>query len=148
MNTFGTFRAAFFVASFLSCLLQDVHLGKQAEPKRYAAVLVKVHDGDTVVCHVDLGFRFIRLNEHVRLLGINAPELNTTGGVASKNHLAELLTKYDADPDEDGVQLTLVTEGDDTDNFGRTLARIEGKNGVDLCKKMLADGYAEEYKKR
>ena len=144
----NTFRAAFFVASFVSCLLQDVHLGRQEAPRRYAAVLVKVIDGDTVVCHVDLGFRFIRLNEHVRLLGINSPELNTTIGVKAKEHLAELLTKYDADPDEDGVQFTLVTEGDDTDNFGRVLARIEGKNGVDLCKKMLADGFAEEYRKK
>lgn len=124
----------------------DTRLGRQEAPRRHAATLVRVIDGDTLVCNVALGFRLIRVNEHVRLAGIDAPERNTTGGVKAKTHLEELLSAADLDPDEDGVQLTLVVDAtDEADHFGRTLARVEGRNGKDVGRQMLADGYAEEH---
>lgn len=40
----------------------------------YKAKLVRVVDGDTLVLNFDLGFK-IHVEQHVRLLGINTPEL-------------------------------------------------------------------------
>lgn len=45
----------------------------------YHATLEKVIDGDTLLVNFDLGF-FISVKEKVRLIGINAPELNTKKG--------------------------------------------------------------------
>src|SRR4030042_6596153 len=45
----------------------------------YHATLEKVIDGDTLLVNFDLGF-FISVKEKVRLIGINAPELETKKG--------------------------------------------------------------------
>src|SRR4030042_5977028 len=45
----------------------------------YHVTLEKVIDGDTLLVNFDLGF-FISIKEKVRLIGINAPELDTKEG--------------------------------------------------------------------
>ena len=53
----------------------------------YAAEVMVVHDGDTITCRVDLGFRLLKIDQF-RLAGINAPELNA-GGDKSKKWLTD-----------------------------------------------------------
>jgi endonuclease YncB( thermonuclease family) len=48
-------------------------------PYTYFAKLESVIDGDTILLSFDLGF-FITIKEKVRLIGINAPEINTKKG--------------------------------------------------------------------
>src|SRR4030042_4747709 len=48
-------------------------------PYTYFAKLERVVDGDTLLINFDLGF-FINLKEKVRLIGINAPEIDTKEG--------------------------------------------------------------------
>ena len=55
-----------------------------------AVEVVRVIDGDTVVCDVDLGF-YVRTRMSCRLAGINAPEHDEPGGPEAKAALAELL---------------------------------------------------------
>ena len=43
----------------------------------YIATIKKVYDGDTVTVDIDLGFNINLYNQHVRLLGINTPEIRT-----------------------------------------------------------------------
>jgi micrococcal nuclease len=43
----------------------------------YNARLVRVIDGDTIVCDIDLGFGIWLKKEHVRLARINTPEIRT-----------------------------------------------------------------------
>lgn len=43
----------------------------------YSATLVRVIDGDTIVCDIDLGFGIWLRKEHVRLARINTPETRT-----------------------------------------------------------------------
>jgi endonuclease YncB( thermonuclease family) len=45
----------------------------------YDATAVRVIDGDTLICRVDLGFN-VDVNVTVRLHGVNAPEHNRPGG--------------------------------------------------------------------
>lgn len=43
----------------------------------YKADLIRVIDGDTIVCDIDLGFGIWVRDEHVRLARINTPETRT-----------------------------------------------------------------------
>jgi len=57
----------------------------------YAATLDRVIDGDTFVLNVDLGFR---INTHFkfRLLGVDAPELDTEEGKRAKTFAIDELS--------------------------------------------------------
>ena len=56
----------------------------------YRARCARIVDGDTLELEVDLGFG-ARYEAHVRLLGIDAPELWTADGARSKAALAQLV---------------------------------------------------------
>jgi endonuclease YncB( thermonuclease family) len=49
----------------------------------WPAVVLDVHDGDTMTLVLDLGFD-LTLKAHCRMKGINAPELSTTAGQDSR----------------------------------------------------------------
>jgi len=66
--------------------LQLFKKGKQAR-YTYPAVVTRVIDGDTIDARIDIGFG-IRLNERLRLKGINAPEVKTERGKSAKQFLA------------------------------------------------------------
>jgi endonuclease YncB( thermonuclease family) len=57
-----------------------------------AVEVVRVIDGDTFVCDVDLGF-YVRARMSCRLAGINAPEHDEPGGPEARAALAELLRR-------------------------------------------------------
>jgi micrococcal nuclease len=65
----------------------------------YRATIVKVIDGDTVDCDIDLGFGVILKDERVRIMGIDTPESRTRDlvekkfGLAAKARLKQLLGK-------------------------------------------------------
>ena len=57
---------------------------------QYRASVVRIVDGDTLECDADLGFN-ITLRLRIRLLGINAPELNTPEGKLSKSYVVGVI---------------------------------------------------------
>ncbi len=57
---------------------------------QYQAKLVRIIDGDTVECDIDLGF-YMTARMPVRLAHINAPEHNEVGGKEATEHLKTLL---------------------------------------------------------
>lgn len=97
----------------------------------YRATLLRVIDGDTVVLDLDLGFKLYRTNESYRLGRIDAPELNTALGPASRDHLSVLLA---------GAASLQVTTAK-ADKYGRWLVELFG-DGVNLNDRMVADGHA------
>lgn len=64
-------------------------------PYLYNATMVRVHDGDTIEVIVDRGFfDYLGSTAHpipIRILGINARELNEPGGPEAQANLAALL---------------------------------------------------------
>jgi len=62
----------------------------------YQAELLRVVDGDTLDCRIDLGFD-VWVKKRVRLFGVNTPESRTRDleekkrGIAAKNRLIEIL---------------------------------------------------------
>jgi endonuclease YncB( thermonuclease family) len=99
------------------------------------AIVVRVIDGDTVVVHMEVLPGFILHEAHVRVQGINAPEINTATGKASKM-AAEVYLPVNA-----VIRLTM----EDTDKFGRVLAKITTADGRSFGDMMVASGHAVVY---
>lgn len=59
---------------------------------RYRALVVRIIDGDTIVCDVDLGFFVWVRNVKIRLSGINAFELNEPGGKEARDFVVGLVS--------------------------------------------------------
>jgi micrococcal nuclease len=104
----------------------------------------RVVDGDTLEITLDLGFNTFR-KEKVRLARINAPEMKTEAGPASKSHLSELLA--------DKI-LTVQTKKDEKDRYGRYIAEVwvqekladNASKITNINDKMLSDKMAVIYK--
>ena len=89
-----------------------------------------VLDGDTVI---------LRNNQHVRLIGINAPELGKDGApdqplaARARDRLAQLVR---------GQRVTLGFEGERQDHYGRLLAHVYLPDGRDVEEILLREGLA------
>ena len=107
----------------------------------YRAIVKEVHDGDTIVVDVDLGFRQWVHDEHLRLAGLDAPELNTPAGRTSRDWVVDKLPV--------GTPLTIHTELDRDDKYGRKLATVwvrdDGPWGDSLNSQLLLSGLAKPY---
>ena len=110
----------------------------------YKAEVTRVVDGDTVDAFIDLGFD-MHSKQRVRLYGINAPETRTRDliekrhGKAATRRLVEMLK-------ENKNKCIIKTSLDKKGKYGRWLATII-LDEVNLNEWLIAEGYAEEYKK-
>lgn len=88
----------------------------------YRMKVVRVIDGDTVVVDIDLGFTIHLADNHVRLIGVAAPEITRPkdaaekeAGLRAKAHLEELLQ---------GKEFLIETYKDSLDAWGRSLGYL------------------------
>lgn len=79
----------------------------------YKATLVRVVDGDTLILLVDLGFK-VHKEVTVRLARIDAPEIKSIEGKASKTFLENKL--------KEGLLIHLTSKG--IDGYGRSIGEI------------------------
>lgn len=108
----------------------------------YRCALVRVTDGDGVLVDVDLGF-YITHRVHLRLFGIDCPELNARDpeervrARLAKERLQELLP----------LQFLVRTAkpSGSTDKYGRWLGQIELGDGRTASEVLLAEGHARPY---
>jgi len=90
----------------------------------YAARVVRVIDGDTIVADVDLGFH-VTVRETFRLTGINTPEIHGVKkdseeyrrGMEAKKFVEKLLELTD-------WRVMLITQKDAQGKYGRWLAEV------------------------
>jgi len=101
----------------------------------YQAEVIRVVDGDTVWLRVDCGFD-LRLDMTVRLYGINAPEVRSPEGRASKYWMEQALPV--------GSTVGLKTYKDKREKYGRYLGTLI-KGTTNLNESMLAEGMAVRY---
>ena len=93
-------------------------MAKKLDAREYEAELIKVLDGDTIDCYIDLGFD-LKIKKRIRYMGIDTWESRTRDknekvkGLAAKARNKELL--------EAGV-FKIVSYG--TGKFGRVLGEI------------------------
>jgi micrococcal nuclease len=102
---------------------------------QYAARLIRVIDGDTVVLDCDLGFYQWRLGRSYRLARINAPEMSTPEGVAARAALVEHLAGV--------VAYMVMTQK--ADSFDRWIVELYA-DGANVNDWLVANGYALYHK--
>jgi micrococcal nuclease len=94
-----------------------------------AAADIRVIDGDTIVCR----------GKHIRLLGLDTPELNIKcereRGLTAKAELQKLV----AEPHR-----VLIREARQPDKYGRTLGVVLS-NGQDVAPLLIKEGWAHPY---
>jgi micrococcal nuclease len=129
-------------AGFALLLLPFLASSAAADPAcglyQYKADITKVYDGDTITADIDLGFNTWRRNEHLRMNGIDAPEVKgdeKAEGIKARDALAaRILDKT----------LMICTIKDKTEKFGRYLVNVY--IGDELVNDwMVAQGYAVPY---
>lgn len=112
----------------------------------YMAVIRKVVDGDTVDVDIDLGLSVWKHNERLRIMGIDAPEINAVGteGEAARDWLRTYLVPGDV--------VIIRTVKDKTEKYGRYLASIEAaphawpnELPIDIATEMINAGHAVPY---
>jgi len=102
------------------------------------ATVVRVVDGDTVVCDVDLDYHITLSGYKVRLRGCAAAPVNTPGGNAAAKNLDSLL------PPRTPLVLVSVSSykyGGGKDHIGEFVA-TPWLGDVDLVAQLIADGWA------
>jgi micrococcal nuclease len=93
-------------------------ISKDSELYHYTARVQSVYDGDTCRVDIDLGLGTWILNEKLRLVRINAPEVTgkeKAAGLASRDYLRDLI---------DGKQIIIETVKDKRGKYGRYLAEV------------------------
>ena len=112
---------------------------KKMDFREYECELIKVVDGDTIDCWIDLGFK-VKWKARVRYMGLDTWESRTRDleekklGLAAKARLIEMLG--------DGV-FTLQSHG--VGKYGRCLGEIFKENNVSLNRQLINEGHATEY---
>jgi endonuclease YncB( thermonuclease family) len=113
-------------------MIGKIQVHEAPPTRRFPAIIVSVHDGDTVEAQIDIGFG-LTLIDHVRIYGINCPELNNPEGVLAKNRTVELMTV--------GGSFILVAQKK-REKYGRVLGDFELGDGSTLADVLLVEGHA------
>lgn len=96
------------------------------------ATVVRVIDCDTIVLDLDLGWRVYRNDEHLRILGIDAPERGTMDGNAATAWARTVLPA--------GLRVKVTSQA--KPSFERTLGSITLPGGSDFGELALHEGMA------
>ncbi len=119
----------------LSFFITFILIGLANTAQVFAERIVYVIDGDTVI---------LKNHERVRLIGIDAPEIDSKYhrgepfGKEAKKYLKELI---------EGKEVTLKDGPEPRDKYGRRLAFIYLPDGVFVNEVMVREGYAEAYRR-
>lgn len=124
-------QSAVWLTALLWIIAITVCTCRAAEPTAALIVtcpaeVVRVIDGDTVICHVDLGMDVTLIDQPVRVLGYDAPETRrskgvtieeVTAGIAAREYLTQRLPV--------GTRVILhIERKNPRDHFGRILAIV------------------------
>jgi len=112
----------------------------------YRAQIMRVVDGDTVDCDIELGFGVVLADERVRIMGIDTPESRTSDkvekvfGLAAKQRLKELLGK------ECILKTQIAKNGEDMKGkFGRILGDFIMDDDRMVTEVMAEEGHCVPY---
>ena len=117
-------------------------MSKKMDFREYECELIRVVDGDTIDCWIDLGFK-TRLKKRVRYMGLDTWESRTRDleekkkGLEAKAYTLEMLSRNDG-------KFTVKSHG--VGKYGRLLGEIfiEGEE-KSLNELLIENGHAYEY---
>ena len=109
----------------------------------YKAKVDRIIDGDSIVLNIDLGFNTWLNKQHIRLHGIDTPEIRTRDlvekqqGNLAKARVEELIKVGDS--------VIIKSILDKYEKFGRILGIIELQNGINLNQLLIEEFLAVPY---
>lgn len=101
----------------------------------YQATITGIVDGDTFHVDLDLGFGIHAIDFDCRVFGINAPEIETADGKASKSFLIDTVVAK-------GNKIVVLSESWDKYG-GRFDGTVTFADGSDLATLMVVSGHAK-----
>lgn len=114
----------------------------------YQVKVKKIIDGDTVVVDIDLGFNCWLRNQHVRLDGIDAPEVKSRDEVVkAAGHLAKEKLSQLIEESKTTILKSCNYESDQ-DKYGRILGVLYSSTGLNMNEYLVNNSYAVGYKKQ
>ena len=118
-------------------------MAKKPASFEYNGTLVKVLDGDTIDCYIDLGFD-LKIKKRIRYMGIDTWESRTRDleekklGLAAKAYVKDLLENSDEG------KFSIISHG--TGKYGRVLGELFVKGHDTSVNELLKEhGHAYEY---
>lgn len=109
----------------------------------YRITIKRIEDGDSLTFDWDFGDNLWKLDQRMRLYGIDTPPLKAKGGLTVRNFVAAHLQVG-----ERYVMNTIKVPNQDTadrEKFGRLLADVVTRSGKTIADLLLEKGYAVRY---
>jgi micrococcal nuclease len=106
---------------------------------KYKAKLVRVVDGDTVDCILDLGFD-VSIKERVRLKGLDTPEIRTKD--LHEKELGFKAKKFVEDMFQDKGNDVIIETEYRRGKYGRTIGTITFQDDTVLNEMLITEGHA------
>ena len=109
----------------------------------YKAKVLRIIDGDSIVCDIDLGFGITLSERNVRLFGVDTCEIRSKNlavkqfGKLAKQFVQRQLPR--------GMKVTLSTHLDKGDKFGRILAEVIMPSGDSLANRIIDERWGVKY---
>ena len=108
----------------------------------YKARIIKIVDGDTIKCDIDLGFDIVMANQTIRLYGVDTPESRTSD--KEEKYYGNLSKQFLNDYCPKGTWIILRTHLDKKGKFGRILGELI-VNDTNLNKALIEENLAVAY---
>jgi len=102
----------------------------------YGLKNVRVVDGDTLECDIDLGFGVALTKCKVRVAHVNAPEKDTPEGIAAKEYTAKIVAT--------SKSIVVTVKNHAKDKYGRILGDIFCDDS-DLAQFLIANNHGVAY---
>ena len=118
-------------------------MAKKVDVKEYQCELIKVVDGDTIDCFIDLGFK-LKTKKRIRYMGIDTWESRTRDLEEKKKGLeAKAFTKHLLQDSDEG-KFSIISHG--VGKYGRVLGELFVKGHEKSVNELLKEhGHAYEY---
>jgi len=109
----------------------------------YKATVKRIIDGDSLVLDIDLGFYMFMNETKIRLYGLDTPEMNSEDPLLRLQ--AIMATRYLYDNLQVGEKVTIKTVFDKREKYGRLLATIITKDGLNINEGLIQNKLAVSY---
>jgi len=109
----------------------------------YKATVKRIIDGDSLVLDIDLGFYMFMNETKIRLYGLDTPKMNSEDPLLRLQ--AIMATRYLFDNLQVGEKVVIKTVLDKREKYGRLLATIIKKDGLNINEGLIQNKFAISY---
>lgn len=109
----------------------------------YKATVKRIIDGDSLILDIDLGFYMFMNETKIRLYGLDTPEMTSEDPLLRLQ--AIMATRYLFDNLKVGEKVIIKTVLDKREKYGRLLATIITKDGLNINEGLIQNKLAVSY---